>query len=107
MDDKDNCKSGVCTFHPVSMGPATAKPNRLSLKILALMGACGLACAAPLIFAGVGAAGLGLGALGFEVLGFGALALVALSAVAYYIYKRKAAMSAQERKNNADRCRCQ
>jgi hypothetical protein len=74
------------------------------LKLMLLAAACGVACAAPWLFAGLGIGGsmLSAGTLGIEFLVLGVLGT---GAGAYFLYKRKS-LFLRGRKKNADRCGC-
>ncbi|MBL4766542.1 MAG: hypothetical protein JKY94_02315 [Rhodobacteraceae bacterium] len=82
----------------------SVKPRATSLKVMALVGACGLACSAPLLIgmAGLSVAGIGLSTIGVE---FAVLALVAAGVTAY-VYFRKKRVAARDRSENANRCSC-
>ncbi len=73
-------------------------------KWVAVAGACGLACSAPILLGamGLGAAGIGLGAMGIEL---GVLGVVAITTLAYVMYKRRHRRS-KKGAENADRCGC-
>ena len=73
-------------------------------KMLALVGACGVACSAPLILGavGLGVASIGLGTTELEI---GILGLVA-AGVAAYVYYRKRAIAVAKGGKNANRCGC-
>ena len=69
-------------------GAASAGAGRLNAKWMLLAGACGLACAAPLILgaAGLGVAGIGFGTVGVEL---GVVGLVAVGIAAYVYYRKR------------------
>ena len=75
-----------------------------SLKTVAVVTACGLACSAPLVLSalGLGATGIGFGIMEFEI---AATVLVLMAVVGYWYYKKRRAR-ATERNDNADRCGC-
>ena len=73
-------------------------------KATAILSACGIACAAPLVLGamGLGLTGVGLGALGAEIT---VLGVVTIAAGSYWYYKKKKLHTAKGTKNE-NRCSC-
>ncbi len=72
------------------------------LKITALVGACGLACSAPLVF---GALGLGFVGAGTMFVEFAALGLLLIVGAAYWYYTKRRAIVVKGTVNE-NRCGC-
>lgn len=79
--------------------------KRTRLKVFALVGACGLACSAPLLLGvlGIGAASISLAAVGKEL---AVLALIAVGVSGYFVYTKKKRATAAKGKTDANRCGC-
>lgn len=102
--DVTSVSSGIPFAKEFLAAPTTTSERRwrLGLKAGALLGACGLACAAPLLLSSVGLGILGAGA-GSMMVEIATLGVIVMAAGGYWYYKRKKSLSV-EGVSNENRC---
>ncbi len=86
----------------VALTPTSKRRWGPGLKAGALLGACGLACAAPLL---LGSVGLGIVSAGAMTVEIATLGLIVMAAGGYWYYKRKISLPL-EGVSNENRCGC-